>query len=116
MQPVAVWTVAQAVALALELPHTQNRVYEVGGPQPLTFDEIIKSLAFEVRRRVRLVHLPVWPVRLAAFLLGRFARFPISSGQLRMLLEGNTCDPAPFYQDFGLPPISFKDGLIRYLA
>jgi NADH dehydrogenase len=116
MQPVAVWTVAQAMALALELPHTQNRVYEVGGPQPLTFDELIKSLAFEVRRRIKLVHLPVGPVRLAAFLLGRFAWFPLTSGQLRMLLEGNTCDPAPFYQDFGLPPIPFKDGLIRYLA
>lgn len=116
LQPVAVWTVAQAFALALELPHTENRVYEVGGPEPLTFDEIIKSLAFEVRRRILKIHLPVWPFRLAAYILGRFAWFPISSGQIRMLLEGNTCDPTPFYQDFGLTPISFKDGLIRYLA
>jgi len=116
MQPVAVWTVAQAFALSMELPRTENRVYEVGGPEPLTFDEIIKSLAFEVRRRIRMVHLPVRPFSLAAFILGRFAWFPLTSGQLRMLLEGNTCDPTPFYQDFGLKPISFKDGLIRYLA
>jgi len=116
MQPVPVWTVAQAFALSLELPRTENRVYEVGGPEPLTFDEIIKSLAFEMRRRIRMVHLPVWPFRLAAFILGRFAWFPLTTGQLRMLLEGNTCDSTPFYQDFGLPPISFKEGLIRYLG
>jgi NADH dehydrogenase len=116
MQPVPVWTVAQAFALALELPQTENRIYEVGGPEPLTFNALIDSLAFEVRRRILKIHLPVWPFRLAAYILGRFAWFPISSGQIRMLLEGNTCDPAPFYQDFGLTPISFKDGLIRYLS
>lgn len=116
LQPVAVWAVAQAFALALELPHTENRIYEVGGPEPLSFNAIIDSLAFEVRRRILKIRLPVWPFRLAAFLLGRFAWFSLTSGQLRMLLEGNTCDPAPFYHDFGLTPISFKDGLIRYLT
>lgn len=116
MQPVPVWTVAQAMALALELPQTENRLYEVGGPEPLTFNAIVDSLAQVLGRRVWKMHLPVWPLRLAAALLGRFSWFPLTSGQLRMLLEGNTCDPSPFYQDFGLTPISFKDGLIRYLA
>jgi hypothetical protein len=32
-----------------------------------------------------------------------------------MLLEGTTCDPVAFYQDFGLMPISFAKGLARYL-
>jgi uncharacterized protein YbjT (DUF2867 family) len=116
MQPVPVATVSQAFALALELPQTHNRLYEVGGPEPLTFNDHIDTLALVLRRRVYKVHLPVWTMRLAAFLLGRFAWFPLTPGQLRMLLEGNTCDPAPFYQDFGLAPISFKDGLAQYLS
>jgi len=116
MQPVAVGTVAQAFALALELPATENRIYEVGGPEPLTFNEIIDTLAAVMDRRVWKVHLPVWTLRLAAFLLGRFAWFPLTTGQLRMLLEGNTCAPTAFYRDFELAPISFQDGLARYLA
>jgi uncharacterized protein YbjT (DUF2867 family) len=116
MQPVSVATVAQAFALALELPQTHNRLYEVGGPEPLTFNDLIDTLAAVLRRRVYKVHLPVWTMRLAALLLGRFAWFPLTPGQLRMLLEGSTCDPAPFYQDFGLAPTSFKDGLAQYLA
>jgi NADH dehydrogenase len=116
MQPVAVAAVAEALALALELPQTENRVYEVGGPEALTFNEIIDTLAQVMGRRVFKMHLPVWPVRLMAGLLGRFAWFPVTKGQIRMLQEGNTCDPGAFYQDFGLSPISFKDGLSNNLA
>ncbi len=116
MQPVPVWTVAQAFARALELPDTENRLYEVGGPEPLTFNEIIDTLAAVLGRRAVKIHLPVWTMRLAAGMFGRFAWFPLTSGQLRMLLEGSTCDPTDFYRDLGLAPISFKEGLASYLS
>ncbi len=45
-----------------------------------------------------------------------FPWFPLTTGQIRMLLEGNICDPAAFYQDFGLTPVSLKEGLDRYLG
>ncbi len=54
-------------------------------------------------------------MRVAANLCGRFRWFPLTPGQLRMLLEGSTCDPAAFYRDFGLTPISFSEGLAHYL-
>jgi len=115
LQPVPVWTVAQAFALALTLPHTEGRLYEVGGPEPLTFNDIIDIIAKTLGRRVVRLHQPVSLVRLAAWLLGRFAWFPVTPGQIRMLLEGNTCDPTPFYRDFGLKPMELTEGLRRYL-
>jgi uncharacterized protein YbjT (DUF2867 family) len=116
LQPVPVWTVARAFALALELPRTENRVYEVGGPEPLTFNQVIDAIARVLGRRVKKIHQPVWCMSIAAHLCGRFRWFPLTPGQLRMLLEGNTCDPGAFYQDFGLPPESFSDGLASYLS
>lgn len=115
MQPVPVWTMAQALALALELPQTENRIYEVGGPEPLTFNEIIDTMAQVLGRRVLKAHLMVWNLKLMARLLGRFAWFPLTLGQIRMLVEGNTCDATRFYHDFGLTPVPFKDGLASYL-
>jgi uncharacterized protein YbjT (DUF2867 family) len=115
LQPVPVETVARAFALALELPHAENKIYEVGGPEPLTFNEIIDTLARVLGRRVKKIHQPVWCMSLAAHLCGRFRWFPLTPGQLRMLLEGSTCDPGPFYQDFGLEPIPLAEGLSRYL-
>jgi uncharacterized protein YbjT (DUF2867 family) len=116
LQPVPVGTVARAFALALELPGTENRVYDVGGPEPLTFDAIIDTIAGVLGRRVKKFHQPVWCMRVAAKLCGRFRWFPLTPGQLRMLLEGSTCDSTDFYRDFGLEPISFSEGLAEYLA
>ncbi len=115
MQPVPVGTVAQAFAQALELPQTENRTYDVGGPEPLTFNEIIDTIAAVLGKKVHKLHLPVWPMRLAAALLGGLSWFPVTTGQIRMLLEGNTCDHAVFYQDFGLETMSLRQGLDRYL-
>jgi len=116
LQPVPVGTVARAFALALELPQTENRLYDVGGPDPLTFDEIIDTIAAVLGRRVKKIHQPVWCMNFAAKLCGRFRWFPLTPGQLRMLLEGSTCDPTAFYQDFGLRPISFQEGLSSYVG
>lgn len=116
MQPVPVATVARAFALALELPHTENRVYEVGGPEPLAFNAIIDTLAEVLGRRVLKVHVLVWSLRILTGLFGRFPWFPLTTGQIRMLLEGNTCDPAAFYEDFGLEAVPFREGLARYLG
>ncbi len=116
MQPVLVTTVAPAFALALELPHTENRIYEVGGPEPLTFNAIIDTLALVLGCRVLKVHVMVWSLRLLAGMFGRFPWFPLTTGQIRMLLEGNTCDPTAFYRDFGLDAVGLRDGLLTYLA
>ncbi len=116
MQPVPVWTVAQAFARALELEPAENRVYEVGGPEPLTFNAVIDTLAEVLNRRVLKVHLVVWNIRLFARLFGRFPWFPLTVGQIRMLLEGSTCDPGQFYHDLDLAPVSFKEGLSQYLS
>lgn len=116
MQPVPVTTIAAAFALALELPHTENRVYEVGGPEPLTFNAIIDTLSQVLGCKVLKVHVMVWSLRLLTGMFGRFPWFPLTTGQIRMLLEGNTCDPTAFYQDFGLDAVSFREGLYIYLT
>ncbi len=115
LQPVPVWQVAQGFALALEKPATANRSYDVGGPAPVSMNELIDILARVLGKKVWKVHLPVWPLRLTARLLGGFAWFPVTADQISMLLAGNTCDPRPFYEDFGLTPMSLADGLASYL-
>jgi len=116
MQPVPVETVARAFALALELPDTENRIYEVGGPEALSFNEIIDTLALVLGGKIIKIHLPVWTIKSAAWLFGRFPWFPLTTGQIRMLLEGNTGEAGDFYQDFGLSQTSFKEGLTSYLG
>jgi uncharacterized protein YbjT (DUF2867 family) len=116
LQPVPVWQVAQGFALSLETPVSENRIYDVAGPDPVTFDDLIDTLAQVLKKKVFKLHLPVWPLRLSTGLLQGFPWFPITTDQITMLLAGNTCDPSAFYQDLGLNPIPLKEGLASYLA
>ena len=116
LQPVPVWQVAQGFALALEKPNSENRSYDVGGPDPVTFNDLIDALAQVLKKPAFKLHLPVWPLRLAAELLQGYSWFPVTADQISMLLAGNTCDPSVFYQDFGLTPIPLPTGLASYLS
>lgn len=115
LQPVPVWQVAQGFALALETPLSENRSYDVAGPDPVTFDDLIDTLAKVLKKKALKLHLPVWPIRLSAGLLQGFSWFPVTTDQISMLLAGNTCDPSAYYQDFGLKSLSLKAGLASYL-
>ncbi len=42
--------------------------------------------------------------------------YPVTMDQLAMLEEDNVCDPAPFFQAFGITPVPFRVGLERMLA
>lgn len=115
LQPIPVWQVAQAFALALEKPATVNRSYDVGGPEPVSMNDLVAILARVLGRKILKIHLPVWPLRLMAHVLQKYAWFPVTADQITMLLAGNTCDPRPFYEDFGLTPIPLPEGLASYL-
>ncbi len=117
LQPVAVEVVAQAFVKALNLPETIGKTFEVCGPSPLTYNEIVRAVAEALSRRVVLIHLPVSLMRLAATLLGGFAFFPLTTDQITMLLEENVCqNTEAFYQTFDLPRVDFREGIARYLG
>jgi hypothetical protein len=48
--------------------------------------------------------------------LKTISAFPLTTDQLAMLGEYNTCDPAPFFRTFGLTPVPLQAGLERILA
>ena len=115
LQPVGVQTVAQAFRAALENPDAEGASFDLTGPRPYTYNELIKTMAEVMGRRARLLHLPVWPVRLAAGLLGRFSFFPLTTTQLTMLLQGNAADGSLAYQTLGLDQVPLEEGLAAYL-
>lgn len=115
-QPVAVETVAAGFARAIERPASVGRVFEVGGPRPYTFDEILDEVGAALGRpRVPKLHHPVGLMAPLVRLLEGIPTFPLSSDQLLMLGEDNTCDPAPFLGAFDLAPIDFATGIRAYL-
>lgn len=116
LQPVSVMNVAQGFVRALSLPETIGRVYEIGGPEQFTYDQLLDELARGLgKKKARKVHLPLGLIKPAVRLLEGLSFFPLTSDQLTMLLLSNICDHRPFFSAFQLQPITLREGLREYL-
>jgi len=115
-QPVWVEDVALAFALSVEQPSLSG-VFELGGPQVLTYEEFLLAIGQAAGHPRPLVHMPLALARAAAGafdLLGAAA--PLTSDQLQMLVEGSATPDNAIESVFGIRPIPFEQGLNRYLA
>lgn len=107
LQPLSLRNLADAVAGALVHPEAVGRTIEAGGPERLTYLEVLRRIAAAMGRPFRPVHVPVGLVRGVLPVLERLPGFPLSGDQLTMLLRGSTCDPEPFFRLFDLTPEAF---------
>lgn len=117
LQPIPVEQVAEGFARALRTPASVGQTYELGGPTPQRFVEILDQIGVALGQpRVRKLHVPLAPVRLATRLLQWLPVYPLSMDQLTMLEEESVTDPRRFFADFDLSPEPLLEGLRRMLA
>jgi NADH dehydrogenase len=112
MQPVSVEQVAVSFVKALAMPESVGKTYHQGGSESYTYDAILDLTGKAMgRKQVTKVHQPLFMIKPMIKMLQGFEQFPITEGQLKMLIEGNVCDPDEWAQAFGLVPISYADGI-----
>ncbi len=112
LQPVFAGDVARGFADAVARPETAGAVFDVAGPERLSYDELVGKIAAGLGRRLRRVHVPLSLLRPVVRALERYPSFPLTTEQLAMLLAGNTADVEPFRAVFGVPLLS----LSRYIS
>lgn len=122
-QPVSIHDVARVFAEALEKPETVGRVFEVGGPEVLTLNDIYRQIAVAVGKPGKpLIHFPLWYGRLLAAAFewlarkGLFTDPPLTRDQLRSLSRDNAADVSETVAVFGDSWRSFAPGLREYLS
>jgi len=121
-QPVSVGVVATAFAKALTEPKSIGNTYDLCGPEPLTMPQLLDEILAATNRRRFKLQLPAFLARgQAAFCEFVFPRLlhrapPLNRDQLIMLEEGNTGDPRPAEELFGLKQPSFGEGIRVYLG
>jgi len=116
MSPVHVEDVALAFVTALDDPSTVGRTYELGGPEALTWSEMVHRVARAVGRDKWILPMPLGLMHLAAALLDWLPLFPVTRDQLTMLAEGNTADPTALQKLIGRPPLEFVPQNLKYLS
>lgn len=112
MQPVAVEQVAESFVKALELKETIGSTYQLGGGKSYSYDEIIDLTALAMGKEKAIkIHQPLFMIKPMVKMMQGFEQFPITDDQLKMLVEGNVCDPGEWAKAFALEPRSYAEGI-----
>src|SRR5216684_4867825 len=114
-RPILIDDVAGCFSKALTTPAATGNTIDLGGGEELTLNEVLAEIAAWAGIRKPALHVPM-PIMMtvAAVAQNVLARPPVTTGQLRMLREGSTCDPQPMMRIFSMQPVGFREGLRRY--
>lgn len=115
LAPVSVTDVAAVFALALIEPSTESQTYTLCGPERLTWKAILTTIATACGRSKWMLPAPAGAVKALAAVFDRYPWFPITRGQIAMLLEGNVCAGADGFARLGLKPRRFTPEALGYL-
>jgi uncharacterized protein YbjT (DUF2867 family) len=107
------------------ITHYASRIYEFGGPEHLTYNEIVLQLMEAMQIHKPLVHIPAKLIRLSlpfsgisreiGRLLGK--KIPTVTGeQLGLLQADNICDMDSVERDFGFIPMTYREALKKFIV
>ncbi len=102
IQPVAVEEVARCLVKALPRPETIGETYELGGPEALTYNELLHRIAKTLGLHRTFVHVPLGLSKAVVSVVQHLPGAPITRDQLTMLVEGSTCDASAATLTFGV--------------
>tara|TARA_B100001146_G_C16119016_1_gene407131 strand:- start:62 stop:1009 length:948 start_codon:yes stop_codon:yes gene_type:complete len=115
MSPIHVDNVADFFVKAIAQESCNGKIYNLGGPESLTWKEIIHQIALASKKRTWKMPVPVFAVKIAAKMLDRFEWFPVTRDQLIMLLEGNVVSDH-YFDEFSITPRKFIKDNLGYLG
>jgi NADH dehydrogenase len=115
LQPVLVDDVAEAIVQAAR-PGGPVGTFEIGGPEVLTMNEVLRALLEALGKRKPLLHFPAWMPKAAGFVLQVLPTPPLSPGAVDFLTGDALADVEPLIAAFHLELTPFREGLASYLA
>jgi uncharacterized protein YbjT (DUF2867 family) len=115
-EPVDVEDLAKGLVAALKNPKARSRVYSVGGPDRLTYKEMLKAIGRATKTRALFLPAPWWAGFTMAALLGWLPFFPATVENLRQLKQGSIASDAQWAADLGVERTPFEESLAKHLT
>jgi len=115
-QPIWVDDVAEYFTRAVELPETANRVFEIGGPDTVDWNELYAAIARTVGKKRRFVHIPFGVARAGATATQWLPGAPLSADQVAMLQADYLASNSDAADTFRLELVPLDEQLRRAAA
>lgn len=116
IQPIFIDDVTACIEKIVTSNAFLNEIYEIGGPEQLTYEEVARAIANAMGVSRPVLHMPIFFMKpMARVLESVFSRSPITTDQIIMLMEDNVCSMKDILEVFGVEPITFAEGLGRFI-
>lgn len=108
LQPLWVEDLITCMTLAMDDPSTRQQIYSVGGPEFLSFRQIVQTIMSVTHtRRLFINTSPAYLRILAVYIENSFKNFPLSVFWQDYLAADRTCELDTLPRLFGLMPVRF---------
>lgn len=103
--------------------HT-SRIYEFGGPEHLTYNELTSQLMEAMGIKKSIVHMPMFLAKAGVPFMGLSQRLGKAVGrtvpsvtheQLNLMARDNICDIDSIEKNFGFKPLKYKEALKKFI-
>lgn len=92
-------------------------VYDIGGPEHITYRQIVETLSESIGRSKPVFTIPMDLMKISAAFMGIFLPSPpVTVDQLRLLEQDNICDTDVIEKHFGFKPMRFRDALGEFIT
>jgi NADH dehydrogenase len=109
LQPVHVENVGAAIAAMLQDQATTGRIYEIGGPETLSYADLLRLVATEIGVRPRLVEMPYGLWFGLAGALSLLPEPPVTRSQIELMEIDNVASGAlPGLDALGIAPLGLR--------
>ncbi|MEO9254030.1 MAG: NAD(P)H-binding protein, partial [Tepidiformaceae bacterium] len=106
--------VAHVVA-ATGNPAAYQKIFEIGGPEVLTMDEIIRTALRVSGKKRPLLHQPKWLMKFVASIIQHAPGRPLTPDAIDFITMDGDADTGVLREAFGLPLTPLAQGLATYL-
>lgn len=114
--PLSVDDLARAIVECVRRPDATALALDMGGPERLTMDEVVRAIQRVLGRRRPLLHHPVPLMKVLTLPMKLMPEPLLSPAAVEFITQEVEIDPRPAHEYFGFPFRRLEEGLREYLA
>ncbi len=112
LQPIHVEDVARCVVASVSGNMRGNQTVDIGGPEQLSYSQIVRIVAEVLGRRRLLLNVPLWKIRLPIALMDMFSPHPpINRAMLQLITLRNVTELDSVERVYGFRPRPFGENI-----
>ncbi len=115
-QPIYIKDWLECINRVIDAPSSYLSTYDIGGPEHLTYKEIVEAMAEAAGRKKPAFNVPMGLMKMSTLFLGAvMSSPPVTMDQLRLLESDNICDAGAIERNFGFVPVTLREALKEFI-